>query len=197
MIGSPAPWPETMRFQLLALCLLLSSCGGEPETVAVAPTTPAATPAAVVAPAALPAVATAGDVAGSRRLLDAYLEAMNNHDAEKAASFLADDAVVFDALLGGMAQGRVEARDKVIGMYLRAVPDGRWALRNEPVVSATGFSYEWALTGVNIGDWASYLRGKGQKIDFKGISIVRIKDGKIAYQANYFDTHALGQQAGW
>ena len=49
----------------------------------------------------------------------------------------------------------------------------------------------------NLGDWASYLHGKGQKIDFKGISIVRVKDGKIVYQANYFDTQALGQQAGW
>ncbi len=90
-----------------------------------------------------------------------------------------------------------EAREKVIGMYLGAMPDGHWALRNEPVVAADGFSYEWALTGVNTGNWSSYLRGSGQKIDFKGISIVRIRDGKIVYQANYFDTHALGQQAGW
>ena len=38
---------------------------------------------------------------------------------------------------------------------------------------------------------------KGQKINFKGITIVRLKDGKIAYQANYFDTNALATQAGW
>jgi len=189
-----------MRNALLLLCLLLSSCGGGPEPVAVAPTAPAAGPppaaTATVAPAASPA-GVPGDAVESRRLLDAYLEAWNSHDGDRAASFLADDVVVFDALLGGLAKGRAEARDKVIGMYLRAMPDGRWALRNEPVVSASGFSYEWTLTGVNTGDWASYMRGKGQKIDFKGISIVRIKDGKIAYQANYFDTQALGQQTGW
>ena len=196
MIGFPDPWPESMRLQLLLLCLLLSSCGGEPEPVAVAPATPAAGPQPATA-AVAPAPATVVAAGESRRLLDAYLDAWNSHDAAKAAAFLADDAVVFDALLGGIAQGRTEAREKVIGMYLRAMPDGRWALRNEPVVSADGFSYEWTLTGVNTGDWASYMRGKGQKIDFKGISIVRLRDGKIAYQANYFDTQALGQQAGW
>lgn len=196
MIVAPDPWPESMRFQLLVLCLLLSSCGGEPEPVAVAPAAPAAAPRPATE-AVAPAPANVVDASESRRLLDAYLEAWNSHDPGKAAAFLADDAVVFDALVGGLAYGRAEAREKVIGMYLRAIPDGQWALRNEPIVSADGFSYEWTLTGVNTGDWASYMRGKGQKIDFKGISIVRLRDGKIAYQANYFDTQALGQQAGW
>lgn len=186
-----------MRFQLILLCLLLSSCGGDPEPVAVAPTASQPAPAAAVVAAAAPTVVAAGDAGESRRLLDAYLEAWNGHDADKAAAFFADDVVVFDALLGGIAQGRVEAREKVIGMYLRALPDGHWALRNEPVVAADGFSYEWAMTGTNTGNWSSYMRGTGQKINFKGISTVRIKDGKIVYQANYFDTHALGQQAGW
>jgi len=191
-----------MRCQLILLCLLLSSCGGDPESVAVAPTASRPAPAeaaaaAAAVPAAAPTVVAAGGASESRRLLDAYLEAWNGHDADKAAAFLADDVVVFDALLGGIAQGRAEAREKVIGMYLRALPDGHWALRNEPVVAADGFSYEWAMTGTNTGNWSSYMRGTGQKINFKGISTVRIKDGKIVYQANYFDTHALGQQAGW
>lgn len=183
-----------MRLPLLAVCLLLSACGGAPEPAQVAP---AATPAATAPPAAVAVIREPGDAAASRALMEAYLQAWNQHDADKASSYLAEDVVMFDALLGKFSNGRGEARDKVIGMYLRAVPDGNWALRNEPVVSPGGFSYEWTLTGVNIGDWASYLRGKGQKIDFKGITIVRIKDGKIVYQANYFDTNALGQQAGW
>jgi steroid delta-isomerase-like uncharacterized protein len=187
-----------LRIALLVLCLLLGSCGGDPEPVAVAPTAPAAARSEQASAAvAVSPIANASGASESRRLLDAYLEAWNSHDANRAAAFLADDVVVFDALLGGIAQGRAEAREKVIGMYLRAMPDGRWTLRNQPVVAADGVSYEWALTGVNTGNWSSYLRGKGQKIDFKGISILRIRDGKIVYQANYFDTHALGQQAGW
>ena len=186
-----------MRSLPLAALLVLTGCGRDAEPVsdaapvAVAPT--AAAPAATaVATTPVPAHAAA-----SRALLDAYLQAWNNHDGDKVASFMAQDVLVFDSLLGNLSHGRAEAQANVIGMYLRAVPDGRWELRGEPVLSGSGFSYEWTLTGVNLGNWATYLRGKGQKINFKGITIVRLKDGKIAYQANYFDTNALATQAGW
>jgi hypothetical protein len=202
-----SPGADAMRLLLIVSCLCLAACGAEPDTAtpAVAAPDSAAAPVAnagrvanpaTAAPAASPTPATPG-AAASRAMLDGYLDAWNRHDAGDVAGFLADDAVVFDSLLGNLSHGRAEADAKVISMYLRAVPDGRWALRGEPVVSANGFSYEWALTGTNLGDWTSYLRGRGQKIDFKGISIVRIKDGRIAYMANYFDTNALGAQAGW
>lgn len=187
-----------MRQFAIAICLFLTACGGQ-EPPAVDPV--AATPAAVTAPVAVPPPAAApelaADAAASRALLDAYLQAWNQHDSAAIAGFLADDATVFDALLANAYHGRAEAKQRVVEMYLRAVPDGQWSLRGEPVVSAEGFSYEWTLTGTNSGDWTSYLRARGQKINFKGISIVRLKDGKIAYQANYFDTNALGAQAGW
>ena len=137
------------------------------------------------------------DARASRLVLDAWLDAMNRHDEQAAATLLAEDAEVFDPLLAKLHHGRDEARREVIAMYLRAVPDGQWSLRGEPIVSAGGFSYEWSLSGANSGSWTNYLRGSGQKIDFKGATVVRLKDGKIAYQATYFDTNALGAQAGW
>jgi steroid delta-isomerase-like uncharacterized protein len=177
-------------------CLLLGACGGEDAAapVAAARPTSAATPAPASVPAPVPASA---DARGSRAVLDAWLEAMNRHDEAAAAALLADDAQVFDALLAKIYSGRGEAQREVIGMYQRAVPDGQWSLRGEPIVSADGFSYEWALSGTNLGNWTSYLRARGQKINFKGATVVRLRGGKIAYQATYFDTNALGAQAGW
>ena len=179
---------------VFATCLCLTACGGQEPPAASAA---AAAPVAVAAPAPIAAAAPATDSAESRALLEAYLQAWNQHDSAAVAGFLSDDTTVFDALLANAYHGRAEAKQRVVDMYLRAVPDGQWSLRGEPVVSADGFSYEWTLTGTNSGDWTSYLRARGQKIVFKGISIVRLKDGKIAYQANYFDTNALGAQAGW
>lgn len=191
-----------MRLLLIPLCLSLVACGGNPEPDADA--SPAATTqAATVTSVATPASTTAATVAApatataSRALLDAYLQAWNARDGERVAAFMADEVVVFDSLLGNLSNGRAEARSNVVDMYLRAVPDGQWTLRGEPIVSVDGFSYEWTLTGVNLGNWATYLRGKGQKINFKGITIVRTRGDKIVYQANYFDTNALGTQAGW
>ena len=191
-----------MRHLTLISCLCLAACGGQEPPEATTPVVsdaavpPASRPAAakpVVEEGAVPAIAPQG----SRKLLNDYLSAWNGHDGTAVAAFYTDDVVVFDSLRGNLSKGRGEARANVIDMYLRAVPDGQWSLRGEPVLAEDGFSYEWALTGTNMGDWTTYLRGRGQKIDFKGISIVRLKDGKIAYQANYFDTNALGAQAGW
>jgi steroid delta-isomerase-like uncharacterized protein len=195
-------------FRLLAsvaCALLLGACGGgepvdEPATAPIAAVPPRPAAAAAVAPASVPAASAASSGPGSvaaRALLDGYLQAWNGGDAATIAAFLAEDAQVFDALLARKYSGRAEAQREVINMYLRAVPDGQWSLRGEPVVSADGFSYEWTLAGTNSGNWTHYLRGRGQRIDFKGVSIVRLRDGRIAYQANYFDTNALGAQAGW
>ena len=188
-----------IRAALACSVLVLAGCGGAgpapaPPPTRVAPAVAAAPAVVSPAPAAAPA---AGDARASRAVLDAWLDAVNRHDEAAAAALLADDAQVFDALLAKIYQGRAEAQREVIGMYQRAVPDGQWSLRGEPIVSADGFSYEWTLTGTNLGNWTSYLRGRGQKIDFKGATVVRLRDGKIAYQATYFDTNALGAQAGW
>lgn len=189
-----------------ACALSLAACGGEDpvdapsvDAGATAPVAanraaPTPTPAA---PAAVPATPAGAGVAASRALLDNYLAAWSRGDADAITAFLAEDAEVFDALLARKYSGRAEARREVIAMYLRAVPDGQWSLRGEPVVAADGFSYEWTLTGTNSGNWTHYLRGRSQRIDFKGATVVRLRDGRIAYQANYFDTNALGAQAGW
>lgn len=183
-----------MRQLVIVLSLCLAACGGQEPA---APEQASAPPSPQPAAAAASKPVAAEDPASSRALLDAYLQAWNQHDGAAVANFLAEDATVFDALLANSFRGRDQARQRVVEMYLQAVPDGQWSLRDAPVISPDGFSYEWTLAGTNSGNWTSYLRGRGQKLNFKGITIVRLKDGKIAYQANYFDTNALGAQAGW
>ena len=194
--------PAVRSAAALACCAgLLAACGsGEQAAAPASPAAPAATaPAtpAIAAPVAAPAAPLGSDARASRAVLDAWLDAMNRHDEQAAAALLAEDAQVFDPLLARIYRGRAEAQRDVIGMYLRAVPDGQWTLRGEPIVSAEGFSYEWSLSGSNSGSWTNYLRGRGQKLAFKGATVARLKGGRIAYQATYFDTNALGAQAGW
>lgn len=179
---------------------MLAACGGDGPADAPAMANRAAPvrqaePIPPSAPA--PAVTASADVAAARALLDGYLVAWNRGDATAIAGFMADDAEVFDALLARKYAGRADAQREVVSMYLRAVPDGQWSLRGEPIVAANGFSYEWTLAGTNSGNWTHYLRGRGRKIDFKGVTVVRLREGRIAYQANYFDTNALGAQTGW
>ena len=52
------------------------------------------------------------------------------------------------------------------------------------------------LTGTNTGTLMG-IPAKNQKINLKGMSFVRIKDGKIIYKADYYDAATLNKQLGW
>jgi steroid delta-isomerase-like uncharacterized protein len=170
-----------------ALLLLLSACGeGEKTVVAPAPAPVAAAPA----PAA-PAM----DAPAALVLVKDYLAAWNEHDIDRTGGFLADDVQYFDSSFGGMQHGRQAAVEQGISVFMRGVPDLRWEIRSEPIVSSDGVAYEWTFTGTHTGTWGT-IRATNQKINLKGMSFVRIKDGKIAYQAVFYDSAALNRQLG-
>lgn len=172
----------------LAALLLLSACGpGEKSDAASAPA--AATPAPAVQ--AAPAAAAPANLA----LLNAYLAAWNEHDADKAGGFLAEDVQYFDAAFAGMQQGRQATVDNGIKVFLRGVPDLRWEIRSEPIVGSDGVAYEWTLTGTHTGTWGG-IPATRQKINLKGMGLVRIRNGKIVYQAVVYDSATLNRQLG-
>jgi steroid delta-isomerase-like uncharacterized protein len=178
---------------MVGLLLALSACSKDEPAVVDAADVPAATPAGPVAPT--PAAATPAGASASLDLLKAYLGAWNEHDSQKAGSFLADDVQYFDASFAGMQRGRQAAVEQGIDVFLRGVPDLHWEIRNEPVVSADGVAFEWTFTGTHTGTWGG-VRATNQKINLKGIGIVRIKNGKIVYHASYYDGSTLNKQMG-
>lgn len=173
----------------LAALLLLSACSqGETDDAASVPA--AATPPAPAIQAAPAAAAPA-----NLTLLNAYLAAWNEHDADKAGGFLAEDVQYFDAAFAGMQQGRQATVENGIRVFLRGVPDLRWEIRSEPVVGSDAVAYEWTFTGTNTGTWGG-IPATRQSINLKGMGLVRIRDGKIVYQAVFYDSATLNRQLG-
>ena len=128
-------------------------------------------------------------------ILNDYLAAWNAHDANRAGAFLDEDSQYFDAAFAGMQRGRQAIVDNAISVFLRGMPDLRWEIRGEPIASPEGVAYEWTLTGTNTGTWGG-VRATSQKINLKGVSFVRIRNGKIVYQAVVYDSAALNRQLG-
>lgn len=184
-----------MNFPRLALPLLmlLSACTDR-EPVEVAPT-PTIAPASAPAPAAVATPVVATDAPASLGLVNAYLAAWNEHDSRKAGEFLADDVEYFDAAFAGLQKGREATIDNAINVFLRGVPDLQWEIRSDPIVSSEGVAFEWTFTGTNTGTWGG-IPATNQRINLKGISFVRIKNGKIAYQAVFYDSATLNRQLG-
>lgn len=135
--------------------------------------------------------------ADARAIVDGYMAAWNAHDAELAATFLAEDAVYFDATVGTPQNGKAAARDNVIKVFVGAVPDLKWEMTSAPIVSADGIAFQWKFSGTNSGDWSAETKATGKPLSFEGVSFIRIKDGKIAYQGDYYDALGFNKQLGW
>ena len=133
----------------------------------------------------------------AKAIVDGYMAAWNAHDADKAANFLAEDAVYFDATVGTPQNGKAAARDNVIKVFINAVPDLSWKMTSEPIVSADGIAFQWVFSGTNSGAWAADTPATDKALSFEGVSFVRIKDGKIVYQGDYYDALGFNKQLGW
>ncbi|MND68837.1 SnoaL-like polyketide cyclase [compost metagenome] len=144
---------------------------------------------------ALAGMAQAADDA--KAIVDGYMAAWNAHDVDKAAGFLAEDAVYFDATVGTPQQGRAAARDNVIKVFITAVPDLTWKMTSEPIVSADGIAFQWEFAGTNSGAWSAETPATNKPLKFEGVSFVRVKNGKITYQGDYYDALGFNKQLGW
>lgn len=174
------------RITLTAVALLaLSACQQQAATAPAAPV--AATP---TMPAPTP-------VADARAVIADYMAAWNAHDGDKAGSYFAEDGVYLDASVGTPQTGRQAATDNVIKVFLTAVPDCLWTMRGDPIATADGVAFEWTFTGTNTGDWSAETKASGKTMSFNGVSFVRVADGKITYQGDYYDAATLNKQMGW
>lgn len=179
----------------LAFAVLLAACGREDPEVAAKPARASAAPASTSAATDSPAATTPASQASPRHVLDAWLAAWNSHDMQAAGDLLADDVEYFDGGFSGIQRGRAAALDQGVSVFIRGVPDLHWELRGEPVVGADSIAWEWTFTGTNTGTWGG-IAATRQSIRLKGVSVMRVRGGKIAQVSTYYDTGTLNRQLG-
>jgi len=144
---------------------------------------------------ALAGLAQAADDA--KAIVEGYMAAWNAHDADKAGEFLAEDAEYLDVTVGAPQKGRAAARDNVIKVFVGAIPDLKWEMTGAPIVSADGIAFQWVFSGTNSGAWSAETPATGKPVKFEGVSFIRIKEGKISYQGDYYDALGFNKQLGW
>ena len=125
-----------------------------------------------------------------RQVANAYLAAWNAHDADAAAALMADDVTYLDVTAGEPQKGRDAARDKVIKLFVTAAPDLTWKMSSEPIESADGIAFEWTFGGTNTGAWGPDTPATGKPFSFNGVTFMRVENGKIVYQGDWYDSVA-------
>ncbi len=132
------------------------------------------------------------------RIAKQYLEAWSSGDPERVLEFITDDVFLEDVpnVDNGWAtpsNGKEEVREALVAMYA-AMPDmafeqgSVWPLEN-------GVVAEWTMRGTHTGDWPG-LPATGRSIEVRGISVLEIEDGRIAWHRDYYDMFLFLSQLG-
>jgi steroid delta-isomerase-like uncharacterized protein len=151
--------------------------------------------AAVMIIAFVTNAASAADMAAAD-VAKGYLAAWNAKDVDKAASFYANEVEYFDVTVGEAHKGRDAARE-VVQTFVTAAPDLKWEMKGDPIVSDNGIAFQWTFSGTNTGAWGPDTPATNKPFSFDGVTFMRVKDGKITYQGDYYDGYGFGKQLGW
>ncbi|MEK1895958.1 MAG: ester cyclase [Rhizobium sp.] len=129
-------------------------------------------------------------------VVEQYLAAWNAHDGAKAASYFDEKVSYYDASVGKPTVGQAEAKAAVIDNFMTAVPDLKWMMRGDPIVSANKVSFEWTFTGTNSAAWADGTAATNKSFSFDGASVFVIEKGAIKQQSDYYDALGFYKQLG-
>lgn len=122
-----------------------------------------------------------------------YMAAWNAHNPEQAARYLANDVVYFDAANGTPVNGKASAEKEVIGAFIKAVPNLTWKMTSKPVYDHDTIAFRWEFSGKNTGEWGD-SPATNNPIKFEGVSYIQVKEGKITWQGDYYDSKKLDEE---
>jgi steroid delta-isomerase-like uncharacterized protein len=130
--------------------------------------------------------------ADNRALAEAYVDAWNRHDPEAIAALHTEDAVFENHTSGGHAIGP-RAIAEIAAAVFRTFPDIRFVARRR-YVSAALIVDEWTATGTQAQPMTRdgrTIAPSGRAVQWNGVDIMPVRDGKIARKDVYVDSNGL------
>jgi steroid delta-isomerase-like uncharacterized protein len=134
---------------------------------------------------------------GSEDWARSYLQAWSSHDPEAVFAFVNDEIIYDDLALGEHMEGKAELREFISGLGETLSTDYRFELGTFVVANDETYALEWTMSGTN--DRANTERGlpaTGQSFRIPGISIGRLRDGKITENHDYWNLAGYLMQVG-
>jgi steroid delta-isomerase-like uncharacterized protein len=120
--------------------------------------------------------------------LSAYLDAWNSHDPERVVACMTDDVVYDDRALGERLEGKDAVRAMLVDLHEHLSSDFRLETGELVVSIDDTWAAEWTMSGTN--DREDQARGfpnTGRPFRIQGLSIGRLRDGKVAENRPYWN----------
>ncbi|OLP60597.1 hypothetical protein BJF93_19950 [Xaviernesmea oryzae] len=118
-----------------------------------------------------------------------YVAAWNAHDPDAATAMLAPDSVYFNSSLGQEQEARAAIDGTMRGLFA-LLPDLHWRMIEQPIESASGIAFEWEVSGAYKADGQAATK----PIRLRGASLFRVRDARISYLADYYDSESMRRQ---
>ena len=126
----------------------------------------------------------------------AYLDALNSHDAGRMTAFLSEDSTYEDLAIGEFIQGRENIREFASQMESKLSSDYRFEYTGV-TGDGEGYALEWTMTGTHDnGDPEHGLPATGRSFQIRGVSVGRQQDGWIVRNRDYWNLANFLQQVG-
>jgi steroid delta-isomerase-like uncharacterized protein len=124
------------------------------------------------------------------------MDAWNAHDPAAVAEHMTDDVVYVDLGVNERMDGRSAVREFMGAMETVFSSDYRLDF-SRALVDGDSFAAEWTMSGTNDGaDPQRGLPATGHRFEIPGVSIGRLRDGKIAENKDYYNLAGYLMQVG-
>jgi steroid delta-isomerase-like uncharacterized protein len=120
--------------------------------------------------------------------------AWNSHDADKIATFYADDCVKEDAAVGVNVRGKEAMKAVNRGAFV-AVPDMKIEL-TLIITSGDSAATEWNMSGTYSGNRPGASPVAGRPFLIRGATIMQLREGRISRVCDYWDSGQFLRQVG-
>lgn len=131
--------------------------------------------------------------ADAQRIASDFLAAWNDPQAKRMAALLAGDVEYVEVATSRRFKGPESIVEWVRSTH-RWAPDIELRLLNV-VAQHDVIAVEWMMEGTQTGEWPE-VRTTGKRFSVAGLSILELKDGRIAKGRDYWDQYDLMRQLG-
>jgi steroid delta-isomerase-like uncharacterized protein len=129
-------------------------------------------------------------------VLDAYIAGWNSHDPAQCASHFDPDIEFYDATVGTPVKGNQNVLREIVRTFMTAVPDLKLERGADVLVNGDRMAYQWTFSGTNTGAWSDGTPATNKPFKIQGLTLMRLKDGKIVYSGDYYDAYGFYKQLG-
>jgi steroid delta-isomerase-like uncharacterized protein len=125
-----------------------------------------------------------------------YMDAWNGHDVGAIAGHMTDDVVYIQVPLGDREEGKSAVRDYLGRLETAMSSDYRLELASM-LIDGDQYAAEWTLTGTNDrADDQLGIPATGRRFEIPGVTLGKLRGGKIAEEKVYMDMAGYLRQIG-